>query len=190
LWCIISDMRKHLFSLIIIILLTSCVYYGSGIQIVTGTVTGSPANLKIGLFDPAVFFTYDEYTIGAETDEIFMDNLDQETGTYTPVLLIAPTGTTYSLTLPDDPSTVKCLIAWDDTVNDDIFDIGTENGFLPVKTIDNIEYVVTHFNYLEVAEVITYLSVYRKKDPLSIDFDTLYNDNFDAIGADGFNFNF
>ena len=191
------DMRKIII-LCLTILLSSCVYYGSGIRTVTGSIGGTvPANLKIGVFAETVTFKYDNFTPG-DPDRVYMDHLDNYFGsgtsvTYTPVVLATlDTATTYTITLPSDPSTIKCLIAWDDVLNDNIFDIENESAYLPVKNIFNVDSVVNFFDYIELAQVITYISNYSALtlytgNYIPISYST---DNFDAIGADGFNFIF
>lgn len=175
------------------IVLCSCILYGSGTKIVSGTLNGTvPSTAKIGLFsaDDDNTFLYGS-TEGTEKDVIYINTSGDTTGLFTPVLYVSPDGDdTYSITFPDDPSTVKCLVAWDDLNDDDIFDLDTESAYLPVKTIDSINYVVHHFSYIELTEVITYYAVYSNIDSTATDYGTLYNDNFDAIGADNFDFNF
>ncbi len=186
-------MKKYFIPLSAIVL-CSCVLYGSGIKIITGTLSGGllTANIKIGLFaaDDDNTFLYG-VTEGTGKDVIYKNESDETTGLFTPVLYVSPAGdNTYTISFPDDPSTVKCLVAWDDGNSDNIFDLATEIAYLPVKTIDSVDYVVHHFSYIELVEVITYYAVYSNLDSTAIDFGTLYNDNFDAIDAENFDFNF
>lgn len=187
-----KNMIKYAF-LLLIVVFASCVYYGSGIRTVTGTISGTvPANVKIGLFPPDEpnIFIYDEQN-ATDKDIIDRNNSGATTGSFSPVLFeSAAADGTFSIEFPEDPATIKCLVAWDDLNGDNIFDLGSEDAYLPVKTINGTDYVVHHFTYIEVTEVITYLAVYSNMDPQSVDFDTLYDDNFDAIGAEGYNFNF
>lgn len=185
-------MKKY-FILLIPVLLSSCVYYGSGIKTVTGTLYGIvPATAKVGLFPPDDdnTFLYGS-TLGTEKDVIYKNKSDALTGIFTPVHFVTPAGDgTYSITFPDDPSTVKCLVAWDDLNSDNMFDLDLEMAYLPVKTVDSIVNVVHHFSSEEVTEVITYYAVYSKNDPMASASDTLHNENFDAIGSNNFDFNF
>jgi len=169
-------------------MLASCVLYGSGIRVVEGTLSGTvPVNAKIGLFPntDSNTFLYDQFNNG-DPDVIYQNKIGAIVGTFIPVLLVSPaSGNSYSITLPEEPSTIKCLIAWDDINGDDIFDIGTESGYLPVKSINGTSHVVKSFSYIDVTEVITYIVNYS-----NLSYTETHEDNFDAIGADGFNFVF
>jgi hypothetical protein len=175
------------------VILCSCILYGSGIKTLTGTLSGGllTANVKVGLFADGITFLYDNLTPG-DPDKIDREENDGNTGTYTPVVLgTLLTATSYTITFPDDPSTVKSLVAWDDADLDGVFDLdGSEIAYFPVKTINSVNSVITHFTYIDITEVITYQAVFHNIDPLAADFNTLHSDNFDAIGAGDFNFNF
>jgi len=195
-------MKKLLIPLVAI-LFSSCVLTGTGSREVSGSLNAAaPATVKVGLFPPGKEYTFsfdelnDEY--GTEKDEIFKNDLSQEkdgsVGTFllAPVtgLVTTPSGGEYTITFPEDPSTVKCLIAWNDINGDGLFDLGSEDAFLPVKQIDGQWNAVHYFFYIEVVENVTYLAVYSLMDSEAVGYKTLHQDNFDAIGATGFNFNF
>lgn len=191
------------------VLLFSCVLTGSGIRTVSGMLDGSsiPTTIKIGLFPPGNEYTFeydkteDDSTGSAEKDMIFRNissnEKDGSTGNYifapVPGFVVTPESGQYSIIFPEDPTTVKCLIAWDDINGDGQFDLGSEDAFLPVKKINGTFYVIHYFSSIEVVENITYLAVYStmdREDPdYDLDFYDPHQDNFDAIGADGFDFN-
>ncbi len=175
---------KIILILFLSILASSCVFYGSGTRTITGEITGG-SNVKIGLFPPSDTFSYDVYTPG-DTDKVFDDNT---TDTFTPVTDPQPVSpgadNSFTITFPVDPSTVKTLLAWNDLNSNDIYDMATEAAYFPVKTIGGTGYVVTGFTYIETVEVITYIVHYTDTS-----YTYTYNDNFDAIGASGFNFTF
>jgi len=188
------NMRKYLIPLVTIAL-CSCVYYGSGIKIVTGTLSGAllTSNVKIGLFPEDITFYYDSYTNGADPDKIFEEKNAGPAGSYTPVVLgTFPTSASYTITFPDDPSIINCLVAWDDVNGDNDFDLdGSEMAYLPVKTVNGELSVVTNFGYIEEVQVITYIVNYVDIDLYAdSDFPDKFTDNFDAIGAGDFNFIF
>lgn len=189
-------MKKILY-LLIPLLFISCINVGSGIRTLTGSALNNvPANLKIALFsrDDRNTFIHDDYD-NDEKDIVFRTEDGQEAGAFTPVRMatINPDNS-YSILFPEDPSTVKCLIAWNDLDNDDEFDLGTEAAYLPVKTIDSVDFTVHSFSYIEEAAVITYLAIYSTMDRDSFRYDLdnypPLDDNFDALGAEGYNFNF
>lgn len=171
-------MSKYLV-LILLILITSCVYYGSGIRTVTGTVTGG-SNVKVGVFPSTVIFYPDTFVPAGDPDVVYSDNLYNTDGIFTPVDFVSPSGGAYSIILPEDPSLINNLIAWDDTNNDNIYDMPAEAAYFPVKAINGTDYVIKYFTNIEVTEEITYI----------VNYGDHYDDNFDAIGADGFNFTF
>lgn len=183
-------MRKILI-IIATTLICSCDWYGSGITTISGSLSGvlQTANVKVGAFSDNLSFLYDQYTPG-DSDVIFTDQAGNEVGdltapVYTPIVIASPgLSGSYSLSLPDDPTTIKCVIAWIDD-GDNFYDFDTEKAYLPVKTIDGSSYIITSFSYIEVVEQITYIANYSDQSYI-----TTYQDNLDAIGADGFNFVF
>ena len=172
------------------VILCSCVLYGSGIRTIPGTLKGTvPANAKVGLFARDVANTFIHDSPNNTDEDIIYRNLlpGDTTGSFTPIVFVSPSiGDTYTITFPNNPSTVKYLVAWDDLNADNIFDLGTEQAFLPVKTINSVDNVIHHFSYLEIVEVITYIAVYS----VNTTNDSLRNDNFDAFGNSGIDFNF
>ncbi|MBB6481365.1 hypothetical protein [Spirochaeta isovalerica] len=200
---------KYIPVLAVLISLSSCVLTGSGIRDISGKLFGTvPASVKVGFFPPGndYAFTYDktedDSTGGADKDMVFTNatghEKDGSTGVhvFTPVagLIATPSGGEFSLTLPDDPTTITCLIAWDDANDDDQFDLGSEDAYLPVIELEGKNHVVHHFSYIEVVENITYEAVYSTMDRddvyYDLDFYEPRQDGFDVIGADGFNFYF
>ncbi|MBI9100507.1 MAG: hypothetical protein JEY91_18660 [Spirochaetaceae bacterium] len=193
-----GNMRKYLLPLLTVFL-CSCILNGSGIRTLSGTLSGGllTANVKVGVFAPDVTFIYDNLTPG-EPDSIYHDQNLNTTGTFTPIVLATmDSSDSYRITFPEDPATVNCLIAWDDANGNDIYDMDTNPGpgeiaYLPVKTINGIDSVVTHFTSIEVAQEITYivnyadLSLYTTIDR----FPSEFTDNLDVTGAEGFNFIF
>lgn len=194
---------KNIIIILTALILTSCVWVGSGIRTVTGTVSGTGlTNVKVGLFAPdnLYVFSHDDFN-DANKDVVFKNGNGAESSSEVGVGLLSPvqyvsvgTGGAYSMLFPDDPSTVKCLIAWDDTIADNQFDLGTEPAYLPVKDMGGSDFVIHYFSHIEVAEAITYLAVYSAMDRTAVDYDLDFfdphQDNFDAIGADGFDFTF
>lgn len=185
-------MRKYLI-MVITVILCSCVFHGSGIKTVTGTLSGVllTGNVKVGLFpkNDANTFIYDQFST-TEQDMIDQNKELEIVGIFPSVVVVSPAvDNTYSIIFPDDTATVKCLIAWDDLNDDDSFDLELEAAYLPVKTINSVENVVHHFTALDVTEVITYEAVYSSLDLLATD-QSQHSDNFDAIGAGGFDFLF
>jgi hypothetical protein len=178
-------------SILLVSFLISCVLYGSGITTISGDLSGvlQTAAVKVGVFEPDVYFYYNSYSSG-EADEVFSDQDGYEYGgststAYAPVVFVNPgTALEYSLILPDEPSTVTCIIAWIDD-GDDLFDIATEKAWLSVKTINGSSQIVNFFTYIEEVEEITYLVNYS-----NLTYTEAHDDSFDAIGADGFNFVF
>jgi len=192
---------KKLLIPFLVVLLSSCVFTGTGIREVSGNLNAAaPVTVKVGLFSPGKDYTFQfdktNDDQGAEKDEIFRNESgDEKNGTANlipPVegLVATPSGGEYTITFPEDPSTVKCLIAWNDVNGDGLFDLGSEDAFLPVKLIDGQWNAVHHFSYIKVVENITYEAVYSLMDSEAVGYDTLHQDSFDAIGATGFNFNF
>lgn len=182
----------------LVLILSSCILLGSGTRIVSGTLTGNvPATVKVGLFAPgsATTFIHDSFN-NLDLDIVKANDLGDEigdaAGPFTPVVVAVPSGGSYTIEFPEDPSTVKCLIAWNDVDGDGLYDFDNtaETAYLPVKTIDEVNYAVHHFSSIEEASVVTYLAIYSNMDYSAVDFGIFYDDNFDAIGADGFNFNF
>jgi hypothetical protein len=182
-----KSMKRFLIIPFLTILLTSCVLYGTGTRTITGTLSGTvPANVKVGVFPPTSVFYYDNFTPG-DPDKIFADG---STVIHNPVLYTIPSANTYTITLPEDPSTISSLISWDDANLNNQFDIATENAYLPVKTISGTDYVVHFFTSID-AQLITYIVNYSDISLYATeDFPNQFTDNFDAIGADGFNFIF
>lgn len=190
-----NTMRKYLI-LIIPIILSSCVYYGSGIKTVTGSMSGGllTGTVKVGLFSDNLTFLYDNFTPG-DPDKIYQEKSAGPAGSYTPIIQGTVTSSTYTITFPDDPSIINCLIAWDDVNTDGFFDLdGSEIAYLPVKTINNELSVITNFTYIEEVKLITYIVNHTDIDLFSTSPTTIFpnklTDNFDAIGAGGFDFVF
>lgn len=193
-------MYKLLLSLAALII-SSCTFYGTGIQTINGTLTGNvPADVKIALFPPNAqnTFIYDSTNdaYGADKDMIYQNEIGNITGEFSPVsgTFAAITGTEYSITFPDDPSTVKCLVGWEDSDGDGNLDLGTETAYLPYKEIENSKHVIHWFSYIEVAEQISYIAVHSTLERNDIDYDLNFFDPHKsflyAIGVDNYNFNF
>lgn len=140
-------MRLFFLSLILatFVLLSGCTLFGPGPKTITGSITGSTSNLVIAAFS-------DDYW--------FLDNLsgdDDEVGSesgggtsFDPIATGTISGSTYSITLPDDVSTMGDLIAFVDTNSNGTFDLGAgELGYFPMKTVDGTAYVVSIGSLLE-----------------------------------------
>jgi hypothetical protein len=145
----------------------------------------------VGVFENGVSFEYDNGVPEGEPDVIFRDQLGNEVGdgtapVYSPVVYFSSgLSGSFTLTLPDDPSTIECLIAWEDVNDDNIYDFDTEIAYLPVKAINGESSIINSLTYIEVAEEITYIVNYTE-----ISSGESHQDNFDAIGSEGFNFVF
>jgi hypothetical protein len=190
-----------IFLLFAIIITSSCAFYGDGVPTITGSITGNvPVSVKVALFpaNSQNTFVYDRTndSYGADKDMIFKNENGDEAGEFSPVsgLIITPSGRDYSIDFPDDPETVKCLVAWEDLDGDDNLDLGTEPAYLPYKDIDGTDHVIHWFSYIEVAEEVTYLAIHSTLDRNEVDYDLNNYDPHDsfiyAIGDDEYNFNF
>lgn len=131
-------MRKLIGLVIVsILLLTSCFLLGGGPRTLTGTINGTTVNVVVAAFSDDYWFL---------DDNITEDEVESEFGGATnisPLAIGTISGTSFSITLPDDVTTVGDLIAWVDTDLDGIFDIGSEQGYFPRKSVDGVEYVVS-----------------------------------------------
>ena len=97
----------------------------AGIKTVTGTVSGG-SNVIIGAFSSDYWFTAD---FSGEEDVVYREYDADTSGEFTPVASVIPEGgVSYSIYLPGNPEDMGELIAWDDTDDDGIFDLGTETG--------------------------------------------------------------
>lgn len=205
--CGIGTMKVYIRSMYKLLLLfatliiSSCAFYGTGIQTINGTLTGNvPASVTIALFpsDAQNTFIYDgtNDAYGADKDMIYQNEIGNTAGEFSPVSGTSETvtGTDYSITLPDDPESVKCLVAWEDLDGDGNLDLGIETAYLPYKDIDNSNHVIHWFSYIEVAEEITYIAVHSTLERSDVDYDLKsydpHNSFLYAIGDEGYNFNF
>ena len=148
---------------------------GDGVRELTGAIGGSTINVKVGAFSDDHWFHDDSFAV--EEDEVATESTAGATGAFTPLVLGTVSGSTYSITLPDEVETMGDLLAWVDTNSDGIFDLGTEQGYFPVKTVDGTGYVISigyilgdySYSYYNTAESMTYI--------ISIDADE--SDGFD-----------
>ena len=138
---------KHILLLIIpfLILSLSACDPETGILTISGEYLMSlDNNPKIGIF-PA----------GVEFNVIFWNEVDYSDGSYTPLVVVVPDADgSYSIDFPQDLSTVGQLIAWHDSSDNNIFDLGFEEfGLFPVKTVIETDYGIT--GWASIAGIFT-----------------------------------
>ncbi len=167
---------------------------GSGtptvIKTISGTVSGG-SNVKIGVFYDAsgtLDFVNSTGPSDPGTAPVVADGLFTTSGSYTPVTVVTPDGSgKYSITLPSNPKQTVFVVTWSDANGDGKFDLGTEGGIFPTKSISGISYAIEGFGYLDTGSgsLEYYLASYWKSGDSSY-----HNDALDTIGASGFNFQF
>ncbi len=154
-----------------LILFSFLIFSSCTLESDTDTVTGSilitTTNVKVGAFHNDLWF------LGSSSgDEV--TSISFGTAPYTPIVLGTITGSTYTITFPEDEDTMGDFIAWVDTDGDDILDDG-ENAYFPMKDFDGTDYVVT----------IGYLLGYTANHN---DGSTNHIDSLDSAGTSGFDF--
>lgn len=150
----------------------------AGSRTVTGTVTGG-SNIVIGAFSSDYRFTAD---FSGEEDVVYREFYAGTSGSFTPLVNVTPAGDgTYSITLPADPEDMGELIAWSDSNTDGNFDLGTETGYLPRKSIEGTERTINGFGWIIIGSAKYYLVCYQ-------DDEGSQNSGFDIVGTSGFNF--
>ncbi len=134
---------------------------------VTGSILVSTTNVKVGAFH------YDLLFSGSSSgDEV--TSISFGTAPYTPIVLGTITGSTYTITFPEDEDTMGAFIAWEDTDGDDLLDDG-ENAYFPMKDFDGTDHVVT------IGYVLGYTANHY-------DGSTNYIESLDTVGTSGFDF--
>ncbi len=146
---------------------------------ITGTVNISTTDVVIGTFHDDYWFSS---SYSGDEDVVASEFSTTPPAEFSPLGTALPDGSGfYNLSLPSDPSTLGCVIAWVDSDGDGKFDLGTESGYFPVKTIDGTDYVIDSFGWIDLSSLgygVYYLVSYGSGN----------NDGFDIVGNGGFNF--
>jgi len=123
--------------------LTACFLLGgNGVKTITGSILVSTTNVKVGAFSGDYWFT----DTGAANEDEVGDEISTAVTSFTPIAMATITGSTYTIDLPDDVTTMGELIAWVDTNDNDIFDFNNgagEAGYFPMRDFDGTSYVVS-----------------------------------------------
>jgi hypothetical protein len=182
-------------------LLAGCASPSSGggghtvIKTISGTVTGG-TNVKIGIFYDATnavsfYNTSEPELVDPGTPQVLAYQTLSPgfitTGGFAPLSFVTPDlSGNYSLTFPASPKATIYVIAWEDTTSNGDFDLGTENGLFPMKSITGTLRAIEGFGYADLGGgQLYYLADYWNST------DSIYhNDGLDIIGATGFNFAF
>ena len=136
-------------------------------------------NVKIGVFSNIYWFTAN--SIG-ETDLVYTEFPFITSGSFLPLYFVNTDAFgNYEIDLPLDPQDMGELIAWVDNDSDGIFDLGTEQGYFPVKSINGTEKTVSGFNTGFTGRSSYYLVVYTSEQGRESTI-------LDEIGTSGFNF--
>lgn len=142
----------------------------TGLLIISGQVIDG-INTKVGLFGISPEVLYDlEYVDGTNPYTSYLDPI---------VIAVPDVNGYYTITFPDDIAQIAYLIAWEEDFDDDRFEVAGElyeEGRFPIKTIDTTDHVITGWG--SIAGILT----------AQDDSGNLLN--LDAIGTDGFNFQF
>jgi hypothetical protein len=154
---------------------------------VSGTLV-TTTNVKIGYFYPSSASSLGFGTSpGDATNPLVYKEDMLTTGHFTPVGTTTISGGAYSINLPILPyvsTTQIFVIAWVDTNGDGIFDLGTEPGYFPVKSISSTAGVVDWFSIAYYNQQPGYMNVANYRSA------AYHNDDLENIGHSGFNFTF
>lgn len=172
-------MKKLILIISTVLILTACDPEGDAGTEISGTVS-STSNVKIGIFSSDYWFL-DDFSSGEE-DVVYEEWDGGTSGSYTPVTMTEPSDDgSYFIAAPGDMAQTGDLIAWIDTNGDNVFDLGTEAGYFPIKNIEGTDYVVSlgYLNFLGTEAIIV---SYTDNDSVS------QNTDISILGYSGFNF--
>ena len=123
--------------LLLLFLLSSC-NPETGILTVSGTYD---VNLDLYLSNPKIGI----FPAGSNFTPFGGNGIDYINNTFVPMVVVTPAGDgSYSIDFPADLSSVGHLIVWDDYLDDNIFDLGSEEmGYFPIKNDGQNDYIIT-----------------------------------------------